>query len=58
MNISIFYEKQNTYKILRNLTYHIGNVSADLKEISENREDIEIAKIHMMTQNILEKRCK
>ena len=44
MNISIFYEKQNTYKILRNLTYHIGNVSADLKEISENREDIEIAK--------------
>ena len=43
MNISIFYEKQNAYKILRNLTYHIGNVSADLKEISENREDIEIA---------------
>ena len=30
MNISIFYEKQNKYKILKELTYNIGNVSADL----------------------------
>ena len=43
MNISIFYEKQDSYKILRDLTYYIGNVSADLKDISENREDVEIA---------------
>jgi len=43
MNISIFYEKQNPYKIVKDLTYHIGNVGADLKSQNENREDIEIA---------------
>ena len=43
MNISIFYEKQDTYKILKDLTYHIGSVGADLKNKNENREDIEIA---------------
>ena len=43
MNISIFYEKQNPYKIIKDLTYHIGNVGADLKSENENREDIEIA---------------
>ena len=43
MNISIFYEKQNPYKIVKDLTYHIGNVGANLKTGNENREDIEIA---------------
>ena len=43
MNISIFYEKQNSYKIVKDLTYHIGNVGVDLKNKNENREDIEIA---------------
>ncbi len=43
MNISIFYEKKDSYKTLRELTYHIGNVSADLHSINENRQDIEIA---------------
>lgn len=43
MNISIFYEKQDTHKIIRELTYHIGNVSVDLKTINENRQDIDIA---------------
>lgn len=43
MNISIFYEKQNPYKIVKDLTYHIGNVGVDLKTENENREDIEIA---------------
>ena len=43
MNISIFYERQNPYKIVKDLTYHIGNVGADLKVGNENREDIEIA---------------
>lgn len=43
MNISIFYEKQNPYKIVKDLTYHIGNVGVDLKTGNENREDIEIA---------------
>ncbi len=43
LNISIFYEKQDTYKTIRDLTYHIGNVSVDLKENNQNRQDIEIA---------------
>ena len=43
MNISIFYEKQDTYKTIKDLTYHIGNVGVDLREKNSNREDIEIA---------------
>ena len=43
MNISMFYEKQDTYKIIKDITYHIGNVSVDLKEIGNNRQDIDIA---------------
>ncbi len=43
LNISIFYEKQDTYKTIRDLTYHIGNVGVDLKENNQNRQDIEIA---------------
>ena len=43
INISIFYEKQDTYKTIRDLTYHIGNVGADLKNTNQNRQDIEIA---------------
>lgn len=43
MNISMFYEKQDTYKIIKDITYHIGNVSVDLKNIGNNRQDIDIA---------------
>ena len=43
LNISIFYEKQDTYKTIRDLTYHIGNVSVDLKESNQNRQDIDLA---------------
>ena len=43
LNISIFYEKQDTYKTIRDLTYHIGNVGVDLKEGNQNRQDIDIA---------------
>ena len=43
MNISIFYEKQDTYKTIRELTYFIGNVGVDLKTGNQNREDIDIA---------------
>ena len=43
INISIFYEKQDNYKTIKELTYHIGNVSADLKMYGENRQDIDIA---------------
>ena len=43
MNISIFYEKQDSYKSIRDLTYHIGNVGVDVKNNDRNRQDIEIA---------------
>lgn len=43
MNVSIFYEKQNPYQIVKDLTYNIGNVGVDLKTGNQNREDIEIA---------------
>ena len=43
MNISIFYEKQDSYKTIKDLTYNIGNVGVELKESNENRQDIDIA---------------
>ena len=43
MNISMFYEKQDTSKTIKELTYNIGNVSVELKQSSENRQDIDIA---------------
>lgn len=44
MNLSIFYEKKDKYKTIRDLTYHIGNVGVDLKSTKENIQDIDIAK--------------
>lgn len=43
MNISIFYEKQDTIKTIRELTYHIGNVGVEIKGANDNRQDIDIA---------------
>ncbi len=43
MNVSIFYEKQDSYKTIKDLTYHIGNVGVELKESNQNRQDIDIA---------------
>lgn len=43
MNISIFYEKQDSYKVIKDLTYHIGNVGVELKESNQNRQDFDIA---------------
>ena len=43
MNISIFYEKQDSYKIIRELTYHIGNVGSEIRENNSNRQDIDLA---------------
>lgn len=42
MNISIFYEKQDSYKTIRELTYHIGNAGVELKEGNQNKQDIDI----------------
>ena len=38
----MFIEKQNPEKIIRELTYNIGNVSADLNARNKNRQDIDI----------------
>ncbi len=43
MNISMFYEKQDPYKMIKELTYHIGNVGVEIKETNENRQDMDIA---------------
>lgn len=43
MNLSCFYERQDSYKTIKDLTYYIGNVGVDLKEGNSNREDIDIA---------------
>lgn len=43
MNISIFYERQDPYKTIQDLTYHIGNVGVEIKDNSSNRQDMDIA---------------
>ena len=43
MNISIFYEKQNSYKTIRDLSYHIANVGVDLKDGKTNPAEEDIA---------------
>ena len=43
LNLSIFYEKQDPYKIIRKLTYNIANVGVDLKEENENKQNSDIA---------------
>lgn len=42
-NISIFYEKQDTFKTIKDLTYAIGNTGVDLKFGNANKEDIDLA---------------
>ena len=43
MRISIFYEKQDSYKTIKELTYYIGDVGEKIKEENKNSKDIEIA---------------
>ena len=43
MNISIFYEKCDKLKVIKDLTYNIGNVGLELKTFNDNRQDIDIA---------------
>ena len=58
LNISIFYEKQDTYKTIRDLTYHIGNVGVDLKMNNQNRQDIDIAAFTYNDAKYIRKKCK
>ena len=43
LNISMFYEKKDTQKTIKELTYHIGNVNVELNEKNKNNEDIDLA---------------
>lgn len=43
LTISLFYEKQDIYKTIKELTYYIGNVGVDLKTGNTNQQDIDIA---------------
>lgn len=43
MNISIFYEKKDSYKAIRDLSYHIANVGVDLKDGKTNATEVDIA---------------
>ena len=43
INISMFYEKKDSFKVIKELTYYIGNSGAEIKENGKkNREDIEL----------------
>ena len=43
MDVSIFYEKQDQYQTIKDLTYHIGNVGVDINSSNKNRQDIDLA---------------
>jgi len=42
VDISMFYEKLDSAKIIRELTYHIGNVSSALRTVAGNQQDIDL----------------
>ena len=41
INMSMFYEEQDPYKVVKDLTYNIGNTAVDL-EAGKNKQDIDI----------------
>lgn len=41
INMSMFYERQEPYKVIRDLTYNIGTTAVDLEK-GENRQDIDV----------------
>lgn len=42
VQLSIFYEKQNSYDVIKELTYNIGSTGATIKTSGENQQDIDI----------------
>ena len=48
MSMSIFYEKQDSYKTIKDLTYYIGNTGVEIKDTNENRQDMDLV---MFTHN-------
>lgn len=44
VDISMFYEKLDQKKVIRELTYYIGNIDGAIKSINNNQQDIDIMK--------------
>ena len=44
VDISMFYEKLDSSKVIREITYHIGNMSGALKTVNQNQQDIDVIK--------------
>lgn len=44
VDISMFYEKLEPGKVVREITYHIGDMGGALKTVSQNQQDIDIIK--------------
>ena len=42
IQISMFYEKKNSYEVIKELTYRIGNAGANLKMSNQNQQNFEI----------------
>ena len=40
LNLSLFYEKQDSYKVVKDLTYHIGNTGVDVKDDKNKKQKI------------------
>lgn len=42
VQISIFYEKKNTFEVIKEITYNIGNTGATIKTSSGNQSDVDV----------------
>ena len=57
INMSILYEEQDPYKVVKDLTYNIGNTAVDL-EAGKISRILTLLNILMMMQSILGNNCK
>lgn len=44
VNISMFYEKLNSFKVIKELTYYIGDITGEIKTVNGNQRDIDVIK--------------
>ena len=44
VDISMFYEKLNSTKVIRELTYYIGDIGGAIKTVNSNQQDIDVIK--------------
>lgn len=42
VQVSMFYDKKNSYEVIKELTYNIGNSGATIKTTNENQQDIDV----------------